>query len=135
MKPIGPTIRAYMKENEIKVADVAEKSGFSGSQLSQMLSRPTLDAEKLERICRAIGLSPMTFFEMDDDAKIVNYSDLKDVSGITNIGNAAVNIGDSAIARIMKEKDKLLAEKDRLLEEKERTIRILMRQAGLEDGA
>ena len=143
MKPIGPTIKAFLRESELTQKQIAEELDIPTSHLSSMLQRPSMDADKYERICRIIGMHPMTVFEYGEEegAKIVNYSDLKDVSGITNIGNAAVNIGDSALARIMKEKDKLIAEKDKrieeknkLIEEKERTIRILMRQSGIDDG-
>lgn len=136
MKPIGPIIKRFLEENFITQKDLALKIGKQPSYLSGMLKSSSMDMEVYEKICIAIGMHPMTVFDYQgDDGKIVNVSDMKEVSGITNIGNAAVNIGDSALARVMKEKDKLLAEKDRLLEEKERTIRILMRQAGLQDGA
>ena len=135
MKPVGPIVKKFLEENQIKQTELAERMDMSRSGLSQMLSNPTITAQKLEKLCLALGISPMTFFDIDDDAKISNYSDLKDISGITNIGNASVNIGDSAIVQIMKEKDKLLAEKNRLIEEKERTIQILMRQTGLDGGA
>ncbi|MDE6552331.1 MAG: helix-turn-helix domain-containing protein [Muribaculaceae bacterium] len=136
MKPIGPIIKRFLEENDITQIDLAKKIGKQPSYLSAMLQKSSMDAETYEKICQIIGMHPMTVFDYcGEDSKIVNVSDLKEVSGITNIGNAAVNIGDSALARVMKEKDKLIEEKNRLIEEKERTIRILMRQAGLEDGA
>ncbi|MDE5812656.1 MAG: helix-turn-helix domain-containing protein [Muribaculaceae bacterium] len=143
MKPIGPTIKRFLDKNGLTQKYLADTLSMPASQISVMLQKATMDADKYERICVAIGMHPMTVFEYGEDegAHIMNVSDLKEVSGITNIGNAAVNIGDSALARIMKEKDKLIAEKDKrieekskLIEEKERTIRILMRQAGLSDG-
>lgn len=136
MKPIGPTIKAFLRESELTQKQIAEELNIPTSQLSTLLQRPSMDADKFEKICRIIGMHPMTVFEYGEDegAQIVNVSDLKEVSGITNIGNAAVNIGDSAMVRIMKEKDKLIEEKNRLIEEKERTIRILMRQSGINDG-
>lgn len=135
MKPIGPVVKRFLEENNITQTELAQQIGKHPSQLSGMLQKPSMDAEIYERICRAIGLHPMTVFDYKgEDGTIVNVSDLKEISGITNIGNTAVNIGDSALARILKEKDKLLEEKNRLIEEKERTIRILMRQAGINDG-
>ena len=135
MKPIGPTIKRFLEENDITQIDLAKKIGKQPSYLSAMLQKSSMDVEIYERICRIIGMHPMTVFDYSgDDSRTVNVSDLKDVRGITNIGNAAVNIGDSAVARVMKEKDKLIEEKNRLIEEKERTIRILMRQAGIDEG-
>ena len=143
MKPIGPVIKAFLREKELTQKQLAEALSIPGSHLSSLLQKPTMDADKYDRICRVIGMHPMTVFEYggEEGDRIVNVSDLKDVSGITNIGNASVNIGDSALAKILKEKEKLIEEKDklieeknRLIEEKERTIQILLAATSLRPG-
>ncbi len=136
MKPIGPTIKRYLEENKIKQKELAEKIGMAPGNLSTLLSKTSMDAEKLEKICRAIKLSPMTFFEMgDDEGSVVIYADVKDVTGSSNVGNTAVHIGAKTADRIIKEKEKLLMEKDKRIEEKERTIQILMAASGLNVGS
>ncbi len=139
MKPIGPTIKRYMEENNIRQKDLADKLGKPQSQISDLLKRPSIDAEKLELLCRTLNISPMTFFELgEDEGSVVIYQDIKGVTASSHFGNPAVHLGAKDTdkssrenERLLMEKDKRLEEKNRLIEEKERTIQILMRQLGL----
>ena len=131
MKPIGPIIKKYIEERGMKKGEVANAVGITYNYLSTIFQKNSVDATMLEKLCVATGLHPMTFFETGDKGETAHYSD---IHACTQIGNASVSIGDSALERILEEKDKLIAEKNRLIEEKERTIRILLLQAGIDDG-
>lgn len=131
MKPIGPIIKKYIEERGMKKGEVANAVGITYNYLSTIFQKNSVDATMLEKLCVATGLHPMTFFETGDKGETAHYSD---IHARTQIGNASVSIGDSALERILEEKDKLIAEKNRLIEEKERTIRILLLQAGIDDG-
>ena len=134
MKPVGPIIKKYIEDRKMVKGEVAGKVGISYNYLSTIFQKESLDAELLERLCVATGLSPMTFFECGKDGETVSYSDIK---AKANVGNAEVNINHNSADhdRALADKERIIEEKERLLQEKERTIRILMRQAGLEDGA
>ncbi|MDE6290515.1 MAG: helix-turn-helix domain-containing protein [Muribaculaceae bacterium] len=137
MKPIGPILKKYIEDRKLKKADVAVMLGISPNYLSDLFAKKSMDAEKLEFYCNKLGINPNSFFETGNEAKTLNYSDIKDVSATANNGYAAVNIGDTAAVRLLEEKDKMIAEKDKridekdkLIEEKERTIQILMAASG-----
>lgn len=134
MKPIGPIIKRYIEEKSLSKREVADKLGITYNYLSTIFHKDTLDASLLERLCIAIGLSPMSFFEVGEDGKYVTYSDIQ---ARTQIGSAAVNINHNSnmTNQLLNEKDKLIEEKNRLIEEKERTIQILMAASNLRPGA
>ncbi|MDE5850795.1 MAG: hypothetical protein K2H38_11685 [Muribaculaceae bacterium] len=134
MKPIGPILKEHIEEKKLAKTKIAEKVGITYNYLSTIFHKETLDASLLEKLCVATGLHPMTFFEYGEDGTIAYYSDIKAKTGI---GSAAVNINHNSADhdRALADKERIIEEKERLLQEKERTIRILMRQAGLEDGA
>ena len=134
MKPVGPIIKRYIEDNKMVKTQVAKKLGISYNYLSTIFLKETIDAGLLERICVVLGLHPMTFFEYGKEGETVSYSDIK---AKANVGNAEVNINHNSADhdRALADKERIIEEKERLLQEKERTIRILMRQAGIEDGA
>ena len=134
MKPIGPIIKKYIEDRKMVKGEVAKKVGITYNYLSTIFQKETLDAAMLERLCVATGLHPMTFFEYGKEGETVSYSDIK---AKANVGNAEVNINHNSADqdRALADKERIIEEKERLLQEKERTIRILMRQAGMEDGA
>ena len=134
MKPIGPILKRYIEDNKMVKTQVAKKLGISYNYLSTIFLKESIDAGFLERICVVLGLHPMTFFEYGKEGETVSYSDIK---AKANVGNAEVNINHNSADhdRALADKERIIEEKERLLQEKERTIRILMRQAGLEDGA
>ncbi len=134
MKPIGPILKRYIEDNKMVKTQVAKKVGISYNYLSTIFLKESIDAELLERICVATGLHPMTFYECGQEGETVSYSDIK---AKANVGNAEVKINHNSAdhERALADKERIIEEKERLLQEKERTIRILMRQAGMEDGA
>lgn len=136
MKPIGPTIKKFVEESGIQKKEIADMLGISPSKLSSLFSKQTVYVDELEEYCIKLGIHPMSFFDMDEEGKTLNYSDIKDVKATTNIGNAAVNIGNGSTAnKLLAEKELLIEEKNRLIEEKERTIQILMAAAGIKAGS
>lgn len=134
MKPIGPILKKYIEENGMVKGEIAERIGITYNYLSTIFKKDTIDATLLEKICVAVGLNPMTFFDCDAASPCVNYSDIK---ASANIGAAAVNIShnDSHNKALLAERDKLIEEKNRLIEEKERTIQILLTANGLKSEA
>lgn len=134
MRPIGPILKEHIEENKLAKTKIAEKVGITYNYLSTIFHKETLDASLLEKLCVATGLHPMTFYEYGEDGAIAYYSDIQ---ARTKIGSAEVKINHNGadFDRALADKERIIEEKERLLQEKERTIRILMRQAGLEDGA
>lgn len=118
MKPVGPIIKKFIEENQLKKMEVAKKVGISYNYLSTIFLKNSIDAELLERICFAINLNPTTFFETSEEMATRNYRDIK---ATTRVGNSTVSILDGSLC------DKLLQEKERMIEEKERTIQILLK--------
>lgn len=118
MKPVGPIIKKFIEENQLKKMEVAKKVGISYNYLSTIFLKNSIDAELLERICFAINLNPTTFFETSEEMATRNYRDIK---ATTRVDNSTVSIVDGSLC------DKLLQEKERMIEEKERTIQILLK--------
>lgn len=133
MKPIGPIIKKYIEERKMVKGEVAKKVGITYNYLSTIFQKETLDAALLERLCVAIGLNPMTFFDYGNDGETVSYSDIK---ARTHVGNAEVKINHNSTdyERALADKERIIEEKNRLIEEKERTIQILMAASGLKLG-
>lgn len=133
MKPIGPIIKKYIEDRKMVKGEVAKKVGITYNYLSTIFQKETLDAALLERLCVAIGLNPMTFFELGSEGETVSYSDIK---ARTHVGNAEVKINhnNTDFDRLLAEKERLIEEKNRLIEEKERTIQILIAASGLKLG-
>lgn len=128
MKPVGPIIKKHIEENHLKKREVASNVGITYNYLSTIFNKTTIDAELLEKICVAIKLNPLVFFDITPDMQSKQYSD---ISATTIVGNAAVQIGrDTLTERIIEEKERLIREKDKLLEEKERMIQILLKSTG-----
>lgn len=134
MKPIGPIIKKYIEDRKMVKGEVAKKVGITYNYLSTIFQKETLDAALLERLCVAIGLNPMTFFELGSEGETVSYSDIK---ARTHVGNAEVKINhnNTDFDRLLAEKERLIEEKNRLIEEKERTIQILLAASGLRPGS
>lgn len=130
MKPIGPIIKKYIEDHKMVKGEVAKRVGITYNYLSTIFQKDTLDASLLERLCVAIGLNPMTFFEFGKDGESVNYSDIR---AKANVGNAEVKINHNSadFDRALADKEHIIEEKNRLIAEKERTIQILMASSGI----
>lgn len=122
MKHIGATLKSYIESNHLKKAEIAQNAGITYNYLSEIFKKEDISAKLLEKLCNACGLDPAEFFDATQLSG--KYSDIK-ASAV--IGSAKVSIGDyDGLCRLLNEKDKQLADK-------ERTIKILMRQAGIND--
>lgn len=64
MRHIGTTLKTFIEQNRIPKTEVAMRAGISKTYLSTIFNKPNLDAAMLEKLCAAIGLSPMAFFDM-----------------------------------------------------------------------
>lgn len=118
MKHIGKTLKAHIEREGLQKNLIAAQVGITPNYMSVIFGRPSLDAELLEKLCRATNLSPMSIFELPANGKVISG-----VSAKTIIGDAAVNLGDnSLLSALIEEKERTIAEKERVIEEKERII-------------
>ena len=83
------------------------------------MKKDSINAELLERICKAVGVSPAYFF---DDYKGED-NQIGDVNTTAIMGVESVNISQGEVDLLKS-----------MLAEKERTIKILMEAKGFETG-
>lgn len=59
-------LKLYIKQSGLKQCSVADKSGFTENQFSQILNdRRSVSADELEVICNAMGASPNDIYKME----------------------------------------------------------------------
>lgn len=116
MKHIGETLLNHIESKHLKKKEVADAAGITTNYLSTIFHKETIDADLLERLCRATGMSPMAVFEYPYSI----HKEYSDITASTVVGAATVTIGQ----------EKSLRE---LLAEKERTIKILMHALGISE--
>ena len=119
MKNIGSELSKIIKGKNLIKKIVAKDAGITPVYLSAILHKESINAELLERICKAVGISPAYFF---DDYVGDGYS-IGDVNTTAIKGAASANISQGEIDLLKS-----------MLAEKERTIKILMRSKGFEPG-
>lgn len=119
MKHIGHELFHIIEQKKLVKKEIAEQVGITPVYFSAIMRKESIDAELLERICRAIGVSPAYFF---DDYK-ENNNHIGDVNATAVMGSASVNISQGEIDLLKS-----------MLEEKERTIKILMQAKGFDSG-
>ena len=93
MKDIGYELHKIMEDNRMVKKQIAEKAGMSDSQLGRIRNSKDLTCSTLERICKAMGISPAYFF---DDYAEENIKFTGDIHNSSNTGNALVNVGNRA---------------------------------------
>ena len=71
IRQIGLRIGAYLKDNGIKQAFLAEKTGLTQMAISDICtgSRKTIDCLEYHKICRALDVDMLTFLT-DGDSEI-----------------------------------------------------------------
>lgn len=61
-------LKLYIDKSGLKQKVIAEKSGFSENQMSQMLNdKRSISADELEIICNAMGTSPNEIYSIGSD--------------------------------------------------------------------
>lgn len=120
MKHIGHELFNIIEQKKLVKKQVAEQTGITPVYFSAIMRKDSIDAELLERICKAICISPAYFFD--------DYHNGKNIIG--DVNNSAI-IGGIPSANITQGEVDLLKS---MLEEKERTIRILMQAKGFDSG-
>lgn len=61
-------LKLYIDKSGLKQKVIAEKSGFSENQMSQMLNdKRSISADELEIICNAMGTSPNEIYNIRPD--------------------------------------------------------------------
>lgn len=119
MKHIGRTVKGILESRGIKKSQFAADIGYTHAEsLSRIFRSKSVQCETLEKICRALNISPSYFFD-ETDAPVA-------------IAEASTFIGDArANASVQSGEVATLRE---LLAEKERTIQILLAQIGTNSG-
>ena len=115
MKHIGNTVKSLIEARGIKKAQFAQDIGLAHAEsLSRIFRSSSVQCEMLEKICRALNISPSYFFDETDAPQATAQAS-------TVIGNASANaVAQSGEMATLRE----------LLAEKERTIQILLGKIG-----
>lgn len=119
MKHIGNELFSIIEQKKLVKKELAEQIGITPVYFSAIMKKDSIDAELLEKICKAIGVSPAYFFDDYPSSKNV----IGDVSNTAILGNASINISQGEVELLKS-----------MLEDKERTIRILMQAKGFDAG-
>lgn len=101
---------------------IAEKIGCKTPNIYKMRKKQTVDIDMLDKVCRALNVNPLIFFESD----ILKNSIPENTPIYKNqaiLGKAVMNIGMLDEIKYLKEQ---LAGKERELSEKERFIQFLL---------
>lgn len=84
MKDIGLVLRTEIEKRKLKQTELSLKTGYSHSHLWQLLQKEDWTCSKLERVCEAIGISPMSVFDVGgelaepiEEKVSVNSDDIK----------------------------------------------------------
>ena len=67
MKDIGLVLRTEIEKRHLNQSVIAQKAGFSHAHFWQLLQKEDMTCSKFEKICVALGLSPMSVFEVDGE--------------------------------------------------------------------
>ncbi len=119
MKHIGNELFSIIEQKRLVKKAIAEQVGITPVYLSSIMKKDSIDAELLEKISKAVGVSPAYFF--DDYEADSNH--IGDVNASAVMGVASVNITQGEVDLLKT-----------MLAEKERTIKILMAAKGFEPG-
>lgn len=79
MKEVGSRIKALRKEKNMTLKNIADKTGFSISFLSQLeRGKSSATLESLKMISMALGVNPGYFFEhMEEESQVVQRGELE----------------------------------------------------------
>jgi hypothetical protein len=116
MKHVGQILKDHIERNKLVKKQIAETVGITQNYLSTLFTKPTFDAELVEKLFVAVGLNPAVIFDVPEQL----VKQFSDISAQTLLGNASVAIGSDEGLRV------ILAEKEKMIAEKERTIKILL---------
>lgn len=119
MKHFGQILKRHIETNGLQKGQVATAAGITYNYLSAIFKKQSVDAELMERLCIAAGLSPYLIFENVPAPLKMN----SDNQALGLLGNASINLGNA--------NEKLYLD---LLAEKERYIKLLERQLGIKTG-
>ena len=104
-------IHKIMEDNRMVKKKIAEKAGMSDSELGQIRHYKDLKVSKLERLCKAIGVSPIYFFDDYDYDRARRLTG--DIRNSSNSGNALVNLrnhtgNEEYLFKIIEHQEKLI---------------------------
>lgn len=123
MKHIGATLKAHIENNGLKKGKIAEAAGISYNYLSTIFKQDSCDAELLERLYTAAGLSPCVVFDGYEEPHTTNSEIAPAIPQESSFINQEQEHNADAL---LAEREKVIAEKERIIIEKERTIQILL---------
>lgn len=114
MMNIGLELRTIISNRKLMQKDIALKCGYSKAHLWQILQKEDLTCSQLDKICAAIGISPMSFFEIPENAEIVSVKKQKSLEENSSKDNVLT------LKALLKEKQKRIeALEDALASSKE----------------
>ena len=119
MKNFGEILKKHIETNGLKKKDVAASADITYNYLSEIFKKPSVDAELMERLCIAAGLSPLLIFENVPMPQKVN----SDNQALGIHGNASISFGvnEQLYKDLLAEKERYIQSLERQLEMKERS--------------
>lgn len=85
MKDIGLVLRSVVEQKKLKQIDIAHATGFSSAHVWQLLQKGDMLCSQLEKICQAIGISPMSVFDFDGDLVVEPRQSSAEIDDLKNL--------------------------------------------------
>lgn len=104
MKDVGLVIRTFIEKNKLNRSVLATKAGLSQAHFWQLIQKEDLTCSKLERICEAVGISPLSVFDFDcgvifdDQKKEENAEDVKSLKLLLKEKQKRIDALEDALA-------------------------------------
>lgn len=116
MKHFGEILKNHIEANGLKKLEVAASVGITYNYLSGIFKKPSVDAELMERLCIATGLSPWSIFENVPMPQKIN----SDNQALGILGNASIILGvnEQLYKDVLAEKERYIQSLERQLEKK-----------------
>ena len=67
MRDIGLFFRTEIEKRGLQQKILALKCGYSEAHFWQLIQKEDMKCSRYEKICRALGVSPMSVFDVDDE--------------------------------------------------------------------
>lgn len=103
MKDIGLVLRSVIEKKKMKQVGISVATGFTTAHLWQLLQKGDMLCSQLEKICQAIGISPMSVFEYDgelivDPQPSAESDDLKTLKALLKEKQKRIDALEDALA-------------------------------------
>lgn len=75
MKHVGQILKDHIERNKLVKKQIAETVGITQNYLSTLFTKPTFDAELVEKLFVAVGLNPAVIFDVPEQL-VKQFSDI-----------------------------------------------------------